>query len=310
MKRQRIKLQFLLMTIILSCLSNVTAQSINAGSNNAFDSYVNNPVWSWTVDDDENSLDTGAGFKWWNNGGNRYSDMMMQMTIQPWGKSFEIPSHSSNCIFSLMANVPKTGAREKMVYPYIFLQTGDARSSIFYGKDHFLNFSINPKAPTNHSTFSYADGFRFLNSDGADITNSPSSYGYELMRITKEGVIGMGTTEPTCRLHVRGILKVESTATHEKVDTFTINAGNTRISLTSAGDDEGMFLESKTGNKITIGDGDDTVFIQSRDIFLNYGHHTDTIQMSINSNRHVDNAVLTVAGATYIGPKAGLPDSY
>ncbi|UUC43924.1 hypothetical protein [Flavobacterium cerinum] len=315
MKKTLFQVLFILAPVLLFCLKcnaqnrrpNLVPPPYNATYNGARDDFTNSPSWSWTVDDDDNSNDVGAGFKWWNNGGNQFSDLLMQLILLQSGLSLEIPSPNNNVYLSLMANDSRTYAEESKVYPYIFLQTGDARTSIFFGKDHYLNFSLNPKAPTNHSTFSYADGFRFIDSGGADITNRPNSYGNELMRITKEGLVGIGTTAPESRLHVKGVFRVESTSNHENGDVFTINTSNTKTLLSSTGDDDGIFLESKTGNKITIGDGNDSVFINSNKIICDYGTiNDDDVKMSINTRKHVEHATLTVAGATYIGPKAEL----
>jgi hypothetical protein len=316
MKTQQFK--FLASTLFLVLSSNVMAQisplagvetnnSFNVVTNGCRDDFTNAACWSWTVDDDNTSLDNTSGFKWWNNGGDRLSDLMMQMVLRPWGSSLEVPAPHRNCIFSLIANDGRMNVEEDKVYPYMFFQTGDARTGIFYGKDHFLNFTLNPKAPTNSSTFPYADGFRFLDSRGIDIVNRPNSYGKELMRITRNGFVGINTTDPTCELHVKGIVMIE---TPDKSvggeNSLTFHVDEHKTTLLSTGDDEGMFIESETGNKITIGDGNDDVMIKSSNIICDNGTLTDDIYMSVNTMSHVKDAALTVAGATYIGPKADL----
>ncbi|MEO4006271.1 hypothetical protein [Flavobacterium sp. CAU 1735] len=317
MKTQQLKFLFLASTLFLGVSLNVMAQvspqgratsnkSYNATTNGCKDDVTNAPCWSWTVDNDNNDYNGIAGFKWWNNGGNTVSDLVMQMVTQPWGYSLEVPSPDHNSILSLIANDSRMTLHENRVYPFMFFQTGDARTGIFYGKDHFMNFTLNPKVPTNSSTFSYADGFRFLDSQGADIVNNPDSYGRELMRITKNGLVGIGTSKPACRLHVKGGFMIESVENEWVKNSFKVNVSSSRVVLTSTGEDEGMFLESKTGNKITIGDFDDDVIISANNIICSNNTSTDNVFMSINTVRQVEHATLTVAGATYIGPKADL----
>ncbi|WP_223606345.1 hypothetical protein [Chryseobacterium sp. OSA05B] len=225
-------------------------------------------------------------------------------------KFLEIPTTNENAVFSLMANDKRSSVSNESVFPYIFLQAGDARSSIFYGKDNFLNFSINPKAPSNSSTFSYSNGFRFINSNGADITNQGNSpaYGNELMRITKEGNVGIATQSPLSKLHVAGDFRIQSYVSgYDNIwDNFIIHTDDRSTNLTSNGDENGMFLSSATGNKITIGDNNDNVSINSKKLIFDYGEENDLAQVSINTDKQVTHAALTVAGATYIGPKADL----
>jgi len=306
MKKQQTQLQFLLTTLFLLFVSNVTAQD-EAASSGAFDSYTVNNGWSWSIDD-RNAYPGGEGFRWWDNGGRSFGDLLMQLkNLSDYTVSLQIPTTSRNAMFSLSANDEQSAVSNENVFPFLFLTAGDARSSIFYGKDNFLNFSINPKSPLNSSTHSYSKGFRFISSKGADITKNPQSYGKEIMRIQADGKVGIGTTNPNCELHLRGDFEVQSLNEVDNTwDNFKIHVGGESTHLISTGDENGMFLESKTGNKITIGDGDDTVFLQSRDIYLDYGTQADMIKVSINSDRHVEDAVLTVAGATYIGAKAGL----
>ncbi|WP_300486135.1 hypothetical protein [Flavobacterium sp.] len=177
---------------------------------------------------------------------------------------------------------------------------------MFYGKDNFLNFSIDPKSPLNGSKYSYSKGFRFIASNGADITEYPSSYGTEIMRIQKDGRVGIGTTKPTTALHLKGDFQVQNLSKLDNTgDNFRVHVGENETRLISNGDENGMFLESKTGNKITLGDGNDGLFFNGHKIVLD----CDTVvltQVSVNTNKHVENAALTVGGAAYIGPKAEL----
>lgn len=308
MKRQQIKIQGLLLTLFLVGFLNVTAQisyhPIDLGGR---DDFTDAPCWSWTVDDNNNDSDQGSGFKWWNNGGNNLKDLMMQVVLQHWGRSLEVPSTTCNSIFSLIANDSRMELDEAAVFPYMFFQAGKARTAIFYGKEQFMNFALDPKAPNNRNASSDANGFRFLNSNGADIVNNPSSYGRELMRITKDGLVGVGTPEPACKLHVKGTFLVEDLGVMDgERNSVVLNVTPSRTTIESSGDEEGLFIESKTGNKITIGDYNDSVMIKSSRIICDNGTQTDDVYMSVNTMNHVVDAALTVAGATYIGPKADL----
>lgn len=311
MKRKQIKIQGLLLALFLAVSLNVTAQtSYNPKNYGGRDDFTNAPCWSWTVDESNENVDDVSGFKWWNNGGNSVNDLMMQAVLRPWGSSLELPSPTRNCIFSLIANDSRmTNVADKRFFPYMFFQTGNARTAIFYGKEHFMNFTLNPKAPNNKNTFSDADGFRFLNSDGIDIVNDPSSYGREFMRITKDGNVGINTKQPVDKLHVKGGFLIESLGERregEERNSLVFNVVEDRTTLMSIGDDKGMFLESVTGNQITIGDHNDNVMIKSSRIICDNGTMTDDVFMSVNTMNHVKDAALTVAGTTYIGPKADL----
>ncbi len=48
---------------------------------------------------------------------------------------------------------------------------------------------------------------------------------------------------------------------------------------------------------------------KTKNVVFNYGSSTDLTKVSINTNKKVDHAALTIAGATYIGPKAELAAS-
>lgn len=88
-------------------------------------------------------------------------------------------------------------------------------------------------------------------------------------------------------------------------DNLTLYATGTRSVIESNGDEAGMFISSKTGNKISIGDNNDTIDINAKSLTLDYGRtKNDLAQVSINTDAKVGHSTLTVAGATYIGPKA------
>ncbi|HRB71416.1 hypothetical protein [Flavobacterium sp. WV_118_3] len=309
MKKQKFKLQFLIMALMLPLFTNINAQ-YNASSDDSYDSYVSRKGWSWTIDDAQN-LPEGEGFRWWNHGGNCFADLFMQLRVVRGNCiSLEIPTETGHALFSLSANDHRSSTTDESILPFLFLTKRDERSCIFYGKNHFLNLTINPRSPLNPSTISNADGFRFIDSKGADITNEPESYGRELMRIQKNGKVGIGTPEPATALHLRGDFRVQNYINDRNYsnteDNFNVHVARDATFLTSSGDERGMFVESKTGNKITIGDGNDDVMIKSSNIICDNGTLTDDIYMSVNTMSHVKDAALTVAGTTYIGPKADL----
>ena len=74
--------------------------------------------------------------------------------------------------------------------------------------------------------------------------------------------------------------------------------------IESNGDEKGMYISSKTGNKISLGDDNDEVTINAKNLTLNYGSLTDLAQVSINTDKKINNASLTIAGSSYIGPQA------
>ncbi len=309
MKKQQIRLKILVIAFALLLFSNAKAQ-FNARSSGSYDIWVNEPGWSWTIDDANNSPNR-EGFRWWQHGGDNFGQLLMQLREisqnNIYSKSLEIPTSGQNAMFSLSANDQRATYTTEGIFPFLFLTAGDARSSIFYGKNNFLNFSINPKSPLNSSTYSYSEGFRFLSSEGADITANPGSYGKELMRIQKNGNVGIGTSNPNSALHVRGDFLVQSLFPKydNTWDNFRIHVSGSDTKLISNGDEEGMFLESKTGNKITIGDGNDTLLFNGHKVVLDC-NAVELTQVSLNTNKQVENAALTVAGAAYIGPKAEL----
>ena len=306
MKRQHTKLQILLVGIALSLSSNTDAQ--NATSNDSRKDLTNDAGWSWSIDDNNNQPDAD-GFRWWNNGGTNLSQLMMQLKKDSRGKYLEIPTTTENAIFSLIANDQRASTGGPTAYPYIFLQSGNARSSVFFGYDNYLTFSVNPKAPTNASTASDAHCFRFVNSKGAAVTDVyryPSDE-QELMRINIDGNIGIGTKSPLSRLHVAGDLRVQSVVWGNTWDNFIIRVDDFGSYLTSYDDNNGMYLSSNLGNKITVGDDNDEVSVNAKKLILDYGETSaDLAQVSINTDKQVNSAALTVAGATYIGAKAEL----
>ncbi|THF50603.1 hypothetical protein E6C50_10290 [Flavobacterium supellecticarium] len=305
------KQQLLGVTFILLLVSNVNAQD-TAASGNSYDSFVNSAGWSWTIDDKNNiPYNREKGFRWWHNGGNNFSDLLMRLREvndnNRYTKMLELPTSHQNAMLSLSANDHGSALSDESVFPFIFLRAGEARTAIFYGKDNFLNFTINPKSPICTATFSYSSGFRFMDSEGADICGNPNSYGKELMRISRDGDVGINTTKPACKLHVRGVFMVEDPGVMDgERNSLVFNAVPQRATILSTGDDEGMFIESQTGNKITIGDYNDDVMLKSSRIICDNGTMTDDVFMSVNTMNHVKNAALTVAGTTYIGPKADL----
>ncbi|WP_264532349.1 hypothetical protein [Flavobacterium sp. N502540] len=84
-------------------------------------------------------------------------------------------------------------------------------------------------------------------------------------------------------------------------DNLTMWADNTKSYIQSNGDDDGLLISSNTGNKISLGDGNDEVAINSKKLILDYGGTNDLAQVAINAGNPVNGAALTVGGMTYIG---------
>ena len=234
-------------------LSPMHAQ-INASSGGAFDFYKWERTWSWTIDDNDN--ESPGYFRWWRDGGDNFSELIMELTENGQNTILELPTSITNSILSLSANSTRSSSSSEEALPFIFLDTGHARSSIFYGKDHMLNFSINPKTVDSQSTFAYSEGFRFLNSNGVAIINRPESYGTELMRITVDGNVGIGTTGPTEKLDINGAMRLRN------MELSNIQSDNQEgiiyydRNFYASGEGGGEFFENNGGG-LVLNNGDD-----------------------------------------------------
>ncbi|WP_300486134.1 hypothetical protein [Flavobacterium sp.] len=127
MKKQQMELQFLIMTLTLLLFLNINAQDrraeapvYNANYGSPVDSWTNKNGWSWTIDD-AGRLPDGEGFRWWNNGGNNFSDLFMQLKIIPLnGTSLQIPTANGNAMLSLSANDVRALNSNEDVFPFLF----------------------------------------------------------------------------------------------------------------------------------------------------------------------------------------------
>lgn len=79
------------------------------------------------------------------------------------------------------------------------------------------------------------------------------------------------------------------------------NRGDTSTHLSIYTRSEGSYIESNGANKVTLGDSNDDVAINSKNLILDYGGANDLAQVSINAGNPVNGVALTVGGKTYIG---------
>lgn len=155
-------------------------------------------------------------------------------------------------------------------------------------------------------------GLNFVESNVAD---------YRLF-LKPGGNFGIGTSNPIARLDVNGTSNFSGESTffgNQKIapggatstipDNLSFRVDGTHSYIESNGDEDGMHISSLTGNTINLGDNDDYVTVNAKNLTMNYGSSTDLSQVSINTDKKVTNAALTIAGATYIGPKAELAAS-
>ncbi len=204
-----------------------------------------------------------------------------------------------------------TGSRERM---NISTSTGianfkeiiEAEKGIdIKGGGHNNDPVINMRKNSDHRAWSRINSYGPL-ALGANNVLALASTGSAHLFINTNGKVGIGTNVPLSKLHVVGDLRVQSRSLANTWDNFIIHTDSFRTTLSSNGDEEGMFLSSAGGNKITIGDGNDELVLNGNKISLNYGSTSDLTRVSINTDRNVAHAALTIAGAIYVGPKAEL----
>ncbi|WP_202701307.1 hypothetical protein [Flavobacterium sp. UGB4466] len=100
---------------------------------------------------------------------------------------------------------------------------------------------------------------------------------------------------------MRGELRVASSNPIGQHDNFKVLVGNEKTDLISYGDENGMFISSDLGNKVTLGDSNDEVAINAKKLILDYGEANDLAQVAINAGNPVNKVALTVGGKVYIG---------
>ncbi|MFY0602736.1 MAG: hypothetical protein JXQ93_02220 [Flavobacteriaceae bacterium] len=98
---------------ILILISAMPLMAQDADSNDAKDNYTDNASWSWTIDDNDNQ--NGSYFRWWNNGVDNSSQLLMELNAD--SRKFSlfahngaktltfIPSKSENIISSLYPGI-------------------------------------------------------------------------------------------------------------------------------------------------------------------------------------------------------------
>jgi len=193
-----------LLLIILLGTTKLIAQ--NASTGGAYDFYKNNASWSWTVDNNNN--ENPGYYRWWTDGGDNLHEMAMQLAVGG-SRKLTIRGHSGNGILELLAGQDD----QEYGNPYLlFSQTSstNSRAAIFMDGWNMLTFS-------NNSDNTYNEGFRFVNGAGKTypILNAEENAGTELMRITKEGKVGIRTTNPITELDVNGALKLKNSELSE-----------------------------------------------------------------------------------------------
>lgn len=183
---------FCLILLLSFCSIKVVAQ--NAGSGGAYDFWKNEASWSWTVDNNNN--ESSGYFRWWTDGGDNLGEMAMQLFVGG-DRKLTVRGQSGDGILELLAGQDD----QEFGNPYLlFSQTSstNSRAAIFMDGWNMLTFS-------NNSDNIYNEGFRFVNGAGKTypILNAQENAGVELMRITKEGKVGIGTTNPVTKLKVK-----------------------------------------------------------------------------------------------------------
>ncbi|MCT2563677.1 hypothetical protein [Chryseobacterium herbae] len=247
MKKQHTKLQILLVGISLSLFSYTNAQ--NAASNDSRDDLINEPGWSWTIDDNNNQ--TGDGFRWWNNGGNNSTDLMMQLT------------EAKN--LSLFGNLNFNNSKNKI--------------GIHHNTDVFNSYSwieLMGNEPNRVGTL--AMGGKAVE---IFVNSSTTGYGQPALSINSDGQITLG--------HLGGTIKEADIVNLDEL------LGYNDLRFDANGDRK---------HELTI--TGDTFETEIKKVIFDYGVGNDLAQVSINTDKQVTNAALTIAGATYIGAKAEL----
>lgn len=137
----------------------------------------------------------------------------------------------------------------------------------------------------------------------------------ERLRITTDGRIGIGTYNPSKTLDVKSTgyttIAFQNAAAWDHMQ-FTHNGvkGIIQAGGAESGIDFQMEATGIGGYKNSYNSKfqiwPDKVETKTQEVTMNYGTSSDLTKVSINTDKKVDHAALTIAGATYIGPKAEL----
>ncbi|WP_369614894.1 hypothetical protein [Flavobacterium sp. CFS9] len=123
-----------------------------------------------------------------------------------------------------------------------------------------------------------------------------------MMSLSKRNTINDEDYRKTYELKIDGYLTVKNKNSRwADWDNLTMYVDGVASHIKSSGDEDGLFISSNTGNKISLGDGNDEVAINSKKLILDYGGTNDLAQVAINAGNPVNGAALTVGGMTYIG---------
>ncbi|GFS19256.1 Ig domain-containing protein [Elysia marginata] len=152
-------------------------------------------------------------------------------------------------------------------------------------------------------------------------TNSTPQERVSMMTFTQKNKVGIGTDNPKIDFEVRG-----RPGSHPKIGLinqrewdhlYFTHDGRSAI-MNVGGAESGIDFRVSDENNIQ-GNGFDSQSYQSkfkilpdkiitktREVTLNYGGISDLTKVSINTDKKVDLATLTIAGGIYVGPKAEL----
>lgn len=291
----------------------LTAQNA-AGEDDATDSYTNNQSWSWSIDDNKNQ---GPGyFRWFKSGGAYWSDLLMELS-NPGGQDskLQIFKENGSAILQLSANQNDGHAYGN---PYLLFQRTNSnnKAAIFVDNNNFLSFSNNSSTPSNK-------GFRFFNGNGlnypADVTNP--NYGTELMRIGEDGKVNIGpaSAQTALNLQITGVgynqPRFGLSSQHSTWDHYYVTTSDYGPIIRAGGAENGIDFQIGTSSTGTFGDASQNytskfqiypnkIQTKTQEVTFNYGGSADLTKVSINTDKKVDHATLTIAGATYIGTNA------
>ncbi|MCC9018574.1 hypothetical protein [Flavobacterium lipolyticum] len=282
-------------TILMAVLLFVNlsySQTYQELMSNRYNQNVNEPNWTFSLDNNKNEQGEPGAFSWFANGGGNLDNLMMCLR----------KSDSEKMIFEL--RLPSTLVVQNRATPGAVWDNltiyADGYSSFIESNGDERGMFISSKTGNKISLGDSNDDVT-INSKKLVLKNNAGGDNLAQVAINTDTPTDGVALTVGGKTWMRGELRVASSNPIGQHDNFKVLVGNEKTDLISYGDDNGMFISSDLGNKVTLGDSNDEVAINAKKLILDYGEANDLAQVAINAGNPVNKAALTVGGKVYIG---------